>query len=523
MASRVFIEDYGAVGDGVTNDLAAIQACVSANPRAVIACRTKGKFLISQSTVSDVIKLSAGQKFVGGGASLLNTGICCPIVVVANAPGASVRGWKFVHHASRTDAWTASNYRFQVLQDVIPADGVAELAWYGYNYATPDVLSQRGTRDLGALVYIGNSPGASVLSCVFTSDQPDERGFNRSGIFVDVDGDNTNAKDITIWDCDFYYCEHGTLACNFDRLLHSNNRGHVYWNIGPNAVADAGHHLYITGGASTTAPLPIGTDNVIEDVVDTGYAFINTGGTAPDDFYYEPTIKIRNQLRARITNINSTRAGGGLDMFSFRDCYVDGVLIDQRGQVANASTNAEGSAGLRLDRYTTNYPRGYTLDDFGFNTFKNITLFAVKVSMGDAYQHDFSIGGYDGTTPIHKGDVWTNFVVYAHNLDGTSANIQPSRFIINGGYVGTSDVPVYIGRVDTSLLWPNDFEVATLLFYCQFTTVYVGVDSGAGAFTAGHPPVFVADAGSGAGNIVNGSSFPAGSSLPFTTSVSPPA
>lgn len=523
--TRYFLEDCGVVVDDGTDDLAAIQSCVAAHPGAAdFTLRSPGVVDVAQSSLGDVIKLGPNQRLIGGGASIRNTGICCPVVVLADADNAQVIGWKFVHHAGRTDAWTNSNCRLQVQQGVIPGDGQAESTWFGRSYATAAILENRGESDLGALVYIGNSPGAVVQSCQFTSDTTDERWFNRTAIYIDVNEDMSPAENITVDDCDFTNCIQGVLTCQLKRATLTNLRGHQYWNIGPNASSTAGHVVYVTGGASAANPIAIGSDNLVSDVTDLGSSYVNTGGTAANDFYYEPSVKLRNQLRLTVTRVFSRRQGGGLDLFSLKDCDVSHVFIDQRTQVGNGSTNAQAVGGLRIDRNSTNYPPGYSVADFGGNRFDDITLYAVPdtVDMGDAWVNDASIGGYDGTTPLDKSDTWTRLRLYLHLANPTSANKQPIRLIGDGSTFGTASAPVYVGRVSTGTNWPSDFQTLSFHFYCKNTTVNAAVDAPGGSFTAGHGPRIVANGSSGTGNSLNGSGISPGGSVEFEGAVSAP-
>lgn len=521
---RVFLEDYGVVVNDGSDDLAAIQSAIAANPGPVdFTLRTPGVIDIAQTALSHVIKPKAGQRWLGGGSTIRNTGICCPVFVVVDAPGAQLIGWKIVHHASRTDAWTASNIRLQVQQDVIPSDGQAESTWYGRTLSNiTKMLENRGESDLGALVYIGNSPGAVVQSCKFSSDQSTEKGFNRAGIYVDLNEDMTPASGIVVDDCQFEFCIQGILGVQVKNSQFTNLKGLTYWNIGPNASNAAGHMVYITGGLGSSMPT-LGTDNLCADILDLGTSFVNTGGTVANDFYYEPSVKFRNQHRLTATRIFSRRAGGGFDLASAKACAISHIFVDQRAQVANGSTNAQANSGFRIDRNGNGYPAGFTVADFGGNTIDDIWVYAIPdtVSMGNAWVSDLVLTGYDGTTPLHKNDVYTKIRIYVHLADSTSSNKQPIPLCMDGATLGTVSAPVYIGRVG-STSWPSDFQAVTLYAYCKNTTLNIGIDAPNGSFTSGHGPQVTANGAAGSGNTINGSPVSPGGAVTFTSTLSAP-
>ena len=521
---RVFLEDCGVVVNDGNDDLAALQSCVAANPGAVdFALRSPGVVDVTQTTLSHVVKLKAGQRFIGGGSTIRNTGICCPVVVIVDAPGAQVIGWKFKHNAGRSDAWTASNIRLQVQQDVIPSDGQAESTWYGRTLSNiTKMLENRGESDLGALVYIGNSPGAVVQSCKFTATPTDERWFNRTGIYVDLNEDLSPASGVVVDDCQFEYCVQGVLGVQVKDSKFTNLKGLTYWNVGPNASNGAGHVLYITGGLGTSMPA-LGSDNVVSDIDDRGTVFANTGGTVANDFYYEPTVKMRNQLRLTVTGLYSRRQGGGLDLQSIKSSTVSHIFVDQRTQVANGSTNAAAPTGFKIDRNTNGYPAGYSVASFGGNTFDDITVYGIPdtVSMGNAWVSDGLLTGYEGTTPFYKGDTWTRTRFYIHLADSTSSNKSPLPIIGDGSVFGTVSAPIYIGRVG-STSWPSDFKAVEVSAFCRNTAVYIGIDAPPGSFTSGHGPQVFVSVSAGTGNTVNGSGVSPGGTVPFEGTVVAP-
>lgn len=517
-----FVEDYGGY------NLAGINAAIVAASAVAgdVRFRGSGNLDITQTSVGDVVKMRAGVRLIGDRSVVLRpTGFNYPCIVFANAPRAEVWGLTIMKHGSAAGAITNTT-------DILTLDGSALDQQAAYNAwsspafdTTGSVRNHRPTRDMAGAILIAGSDDAAVRGVRFDSDQATERGFWSSNIFIESSPNNEIQSGITIEDCQFNKARFGVLTPQVKNFTFQRNSWNgVYWNWYDGAVAGGqGHMLYITSGDA--ANLPPGTDNLIANCEDRSTRYANTGGSGSYIYYFEPTIKARSQVRMTCRDMLLLRDTGGLDFFNLKDCVTRNIYIDMSTApaVGGAAGVAQPAQGFRLSR--SGYPPGYTDADWGGNTWDNIIFKDIPdaVALGNAYVASLELGGYNVTTPIHNGDVWTNIQFWLRTADQTSANLDVNRLQGTGCSWGTADKPVFVGRRDSANSWASDQKVLTLYAYSGSCSLYASVDAPSSRFPVGHPPVINAPSNTLSGNTINGVSAPPNTTVTFSAAVTSPS
>lgn len=515
--------DYGADNSGVSDSTAAFNHAAASCAPGYEVTVPDGQYKIAQTTIADVVKLRPGVTLAGTRAAyILPTGANCPCIVAVDAPGAGVRGLTILKDGAMP-SWSHTR--------ILTVDGTTSVssqtaynAWSAagqFDCTNPNLC--RPAVDTACAILIGGSDFFTVDGTAFGSNGSDELSFWNGCVFIDSNPDNTQLTGVTVKNVLFDKATFGLISPGASNMTFTDNSWTgVHWNY-DNGVSGggAGHMVYMTAANGVLASQK---NNVFARLTDTSTLWQNLVADM-NGTYFEPSIKLHNQYGSSVTNCTLHRDTGGFDVHDFKDCTVSGLDIDMSTAPPVGVCTFGDSIGFRIDQGT--YPTDLTYADFGGNTWDSITFKDVpdSVLLGDCYVRSFMLNGYDGpnTVPIHVGDAFTNLVIYLRTADQSSANLGTNRLIQKGGAVGTVDAPVYIGRLPGTTSWASDQQVATLHYYCQTTDFFIAVDSGAGHYVAGHPPVVNAYSACGTGNNLNGSPIAANGSVSFTTAVSPPA
>ncbi len=228
------VRDYGALGDGVTNDRAAIVACIAACAASSLGGEVyfpPGNYLINSGIFVDA---KSGISFRGAGMWLTSltssgNGIFLMTVTPGSAGNVTISDMAFVPASTN------------VLSGIyLPGDGVATGGVYG---KTTIQRCRFGAANYSTGVYIDGAPNVTVKDCLF-----DGAGVPlMHGIYID-----RGSRNHQILDNEFRYTMDGVLAFGSgssttqfakDTLLIEGNRFDGGWWCGVEAFS---------GGASAT-------------------------------------------------------------------------------------------------------------------------------------------------------------------------------------------------------------------------------------------------------------------------------
>ena len=370
------VKDYGAVGDGVTNDAAAINAAITAASAAQTVFFPDGNYLIGSTSIS----VNKTVNILGGFASITVTGNVPAIVITAN----NVK----IEHIRIIGSGKASG---STAQHGISSDG-----YYYMGYRMVECYNMGG-----AGVYIKNTNvsslryGARMTECYFNG--------NNIGYLADI-----SAEYITSTNCCFQYNNSGVI-------IRAGNNSFSGGSISDNLVVGVklegatlnslyvndGHGVFsgvlINHNATKSAGTYVSGYNVYVEGITLGYVFTGC-------HLYDSKIYLKNCVG-----------------ITFNACHIAFISID-----------LEGSLGTMVNGCTLYRGYGFTINN-NFGGVQSQTNWVNSRSfsgIAGSYLENVYGGYFNGTvsagTSIPTGNSNIDFTV---NRQSTGGNLTQTQYV----------------------------------------------------------------------------------------------
>jgi parallel beta-helix repeat protein len=456
------IKDYGAVGNGSTDDTAAINSALTAAAGVGAVFMPAGTYVIGTSTN---VSIPANTELFGAGPlttlKIAANPVVNPILNAVNNGFTNVWLHDFAIDGNKTAIATATSGN----PDINGSTGTGnnQIIWLSSNDATPatnifiDRIIQTNSFRLG--IVMQNVQGGRISGCKVS-------GNNRDGITIYY-----NCKSVEIAGNQVSDCGDDHIALNAEN---GTSTGHTMQDISirGNTVYGPSSRSKGKGIVARGVDRLVIADNVVDSVSELGIYLANFNST--------------NLSHASVTGniVHNTGSGGsaGKQGILVQANHSNQTATGTRGTITHVSivgntVTACGSAGIQLDSGPSGLtPSGFTgaaVGDLQYVTISANTVTACTTSTGAGIwvnsgpiddvaitgntvnanaQAGIQVTGANGPTPHHR-----------LTITGNTANTNST----NGISVDTSAAVIITGNVccnNTS----NGISVTTITLACQF-------------------------------------------------------
>jgi polygalacturonase len=499
----VSVKDFGAVGDGVTNDTAAIQAAATALTQGQTLYFPAGQYLIGQVIFdgkSNIAVSAYGARFTltGNNAGFLVKGVCSNITVL----GGTITGDGVNRDASPSTAqigWMFGNEAGAFVQNVFVRDVIVDAANIGFKFAAGTGGGSGNTnfvkiagcqaKDIVGLVggigygfQFSQAPNSVISDCVAIN-------CGRHGIYF-AEGRNYAATNCVIKD------HRSTVFTGAYRVAMSISRSRnvavsncVFDNCFDGTIA-------VDVDAGGTAP-----DNVSYGTAITNCTLLNSAladiriGTVPavDGTVYNVSISNCVMVRGNSSTVKSIIVEGG-ERIKITDNLIDATAAPAgyRAIGLNATSGATYTNDVEIVRNTINSPEyGVEIESALQTGTSRVRVMDNKIVATTAEL--FFVGGENITTNNNliynrtsgKNALRTysssgsNVIIPVGGLDELTLSASGATTVANfsGGLEG-QELTLYFTNGNTTLLNTNFYTAGALNFTGTasdtLTMVYMG-------------------------------------------------